>query len=125
MNGFKGRGYGRKWRGGRPPVPRRVEFYYGNVVFVPSTLRPPYSMLNGVVLFHDEVEAFRLAYLEGLNVREASLRMNVSEATYWRILDSARRKIAEALVDLKPIIILPREQSPETTPKTVDGERES
>ncbi|MGC8953472.1 MAG: DUF134 domain-containing protein [Desulfurococcus sp.] len=121
MNGFKGHGCRKGWRGGRPPVPRRVEFFYGNIVFIPSTLYSPHSVLNGIVLFHDELEAFRLAYLEGLNVREASARMNVSEATYWRILDSARRKIAEALAYTKPIIILPQEP-PQETPPDIEGD---
>lgn len=46
----------------------------------------------------DEFEAIRLADLEGLYQEEAAARMNVSRPTFGRIIESARRAVAEALV---------------------------
>lgn len=46
----------------------------------------------------DELEAVRLADLEGLYQEQAAARMGVSRPTFGRILMSAHRKVAEALV---------------------------
>jgi len=46
----------------------------------------------------DELEALRLADLGGLYQEAASKEMGVSRTTFGRILESARRKVAEALV---------------------------
>ena len=51
-----------------------------------------------VVLTLDEFEALRLADLEGLYQEDAAGRMAVSRPTFGRIVESARRKVAEALV---------------------------
>jgi predicted DNA-binding protein (UPF0251 family) len=95
-------------RPGRPPVPRILEVHHSGVVYLPFQSEPHGFQGEPVVLYEDEVEAMRLAYLEGLDVKEASSRMGVSEATYWRLLDSARRKLAEAIVYRKPFKISER-----------------
>lgn len=46
----------------------------------------------------DELEALRLADYEGLYHQESALRMAVSRATFGRIVASARRKVAEAII---------------------------
>lgn len=46
----------------------------------------------------DELEALRLADLEGLYQEDAAARMGVSRPTLGRILEAGRRKVAEALV---------------------------
>lgn len=51
-----------------------------------------------VVLTLDEFESLRLADLEGLYQEDAAGRMGVSRPTFGRIVESARRKVAEALV---------------------------
>jgi len=51
-----------------------------------------------VVLTLDEFESLRLADLEGLYQEKAAGRMGVSRPTFGRIVESARRKVAEALV---------------------------
>jgi len=58
-----------------------------------------------VVLYLDELEAFRLVYLEGLTQEEAAERMGVSRGSLWRLLDSARRKLALALSSRRPIVL--------------------
>jgi len=55
--------------------------------------------LEEVVLCLDELEAMRLADYEDLYHEEAALRMQVSRATFGRILDGARRKVAGAIIN--------------------------
>jgi predicted DNA-binding protein (UPF0251 family) len=58
----------------------------------------PVSMLEEVALSVDEFEALRLADLEGLYQEQAAARMGVSRATFARIVEAARHKVAEVLV---------------------------
>lgn len=51
----------------------------------------------------DELEAMRLGDMEGMYHEEAAKRMQVSRGTFGNIIESARRKVAEALVGGKTI----------------------
>lgn len=82
---------------GRPPVPRRVGCRFGGRGFRP--IGRPARGLPAVRLGLDELEALRLADLEGLYHEQAAERMGVSRATFGRILASARGKVARALVE--------------------------
>jgi predicted DNA-binding protein (UPF0251 family) len=62
-------------------------------------------MLQQVALTVDELEAIRLADLEGLYQEEAAQRMNISRQTFGRILEAAHRKVADALVNGKALSI--------------------
>ena len=67
-----------------------------------ATFKPagiPALLLEQVTLTLDEFEALRLGDLEGMYQEEAAARMNVSRATYARIVESARRKVARVLVE--------------------------
>jgi predicted DNA-binding protein (UPF0251 family) len=71
----------------------------------------------------DETEALRLADLHGYSQQEVSEQMGVSRATVGRILESARRKVAEALVRGKALRI---DGNLETPPlRVVDAKRGS
>ncbi len=59
----------------------------------------PLRELEEVALTVDEYEAIRLADLWGLSHEEAGRRMGVSRATFGRIIQNARRVVAEALVN--------------------------
>jgi predicted DNA-binding protein (UPF0251 family)/predicted Fe-Mo cluster-binding NifX family protein len=59
--------------------------------------------LEEVSLTLDEIEALRLADLEGLYQEQVAERMQVSRQTVGRILTSARKKVSEALVMGKAI----------------------
>ena len=70
--------------------------YVSNSVFItPNCL---WLVLNTVELKKEELEAFRLRYVEGLDQRECAAKMDISPATLQRILFSAQQKIAIALV---------------------------
>jgi uncharacterized protein len=53
----------------------------------------------------DDFEALRLADLEGLYQEQGASHMGVSRATFGRIVESAHRKVAEALVHGKTLRI--------------------
>jgi predicted DNA-binding protein (UPF0251 family) len=61
--------------------------------------------LDVVGMTLDELEALRLADLDGLYQEDAAARMRISRATFGRIVESARRKVAEALVHGKALRI--------------------
>jgi predicted DNA-binding protein (UPF0251 family) len=65
----------------------------------------PLSMLEEVILTVDECEAIRLADLEGFYQEQAAEKMKVSRQTFGRIIESARRKVAKALVKGKALKI--------------------
>ena len=65
----------------------------------------PLSVLEEVTLTVDEFEAIRLTDLEGLYQAEAAEKMSVSRQTLGRILESAHKKIADALVNGKALLI--------------------
>lgn len=88
----------------RPIKPRRVFFDPDVVYFKPRAV--PLSMLEEVDLGRDELEALRLCDLKDLEQKEAAKKMKISQSTFQRILSSARKKVAEALIEGKAIKII-------------------
>lgn len=65
----------------------------------------PLSVLEEVTLTVDEFEAIRLTDLEELYQADAAEKMNISRQTLGRILESAHKKIADALVNGRALLI--------------------
>ena len=65
----------------------------------------PLSALQHISLTYDELEAIRLADFEGLYQEKAAEKMNISRQTFGRIIESAHKKIADALVNGKALSI--------------------
>jgi predicted DNA-binding protein (UPF0251 family) len=65
----------------------------------------PLRELAEVVLLPDELEALKLYEVDGLEQTEAAERMKISQPTFARILGSAHKKIAEAIIKGKAIRI--------------------
>jgi predicted DNA-binding protein (UPF0251 family) len=65
----------------------------------------PLRILDEVCLSIEEAEAVRLKDLEDLEQEQCAERMNISRPTFQRVLESARRKIADALLSGKAIRI--------------------
>ncbi len=87
----------------------RVRFRFGRVCYKPCGI--PANRLESVILTHDEMEAIRLADLEGLYQQDASELMQISRPTFSRLLERAHRKVADALINSKAIEL---EEWPET-----------
>ncbi|MBN2087368.1 DUF134 domain-containing protein [Candidatus Peregrinibacteria bacterium] len=66
----------------------------------------PLNTLEEVDLNHDEFESIRLKYVMELDQIECAKMMKVSQSTFQRILVSANKKIAEAVVNGKAIKII-------------------
>jgi predicted DNA-binding protein (UPF0251 family) len=86
---------------GRPHIKRCVEYNPGVSYFKPRGI--PMDQLEEIRLKVDEREALRLADLEGLSQEESGRRMGVSRATFGRIVERARKIVADALINGKAI----------------------
>jgi predicted DNA-binding protein (UPF0251 family) len=87
----------------RPQKTRWVKCAPGERCFRPQCKSS--DKLEGVNLTLDEFEALRLADLEELNQEEAARLMHISRPTFCRIIASAHKKVADALVNIKAIKI--------------------
>jgi predicted DNA-binding protein (UPF0251 family) len=87
----------------RPRHCRRVGQLPQSTYYKPRGV--PLSVLQRVALTVDELEAIRLADLQGLYQEQAAEKMNISRQTFGRILESAHKKIADALVNAKALSI--------------------
>jgi predicted DNA-binding protein (UPF0251 family)/DNA-directed RNA polymerase subunit RPC12/RpoP len=87
----------------RPRKDRLVAFEPDVSYFKPRGI--PMIDLAEVCLTVDEREAIRLADQLGLSQEEAGRRMGVSRATFGRIIQRARRSVADALISGKAIRI--------------------
>jgi len=89
---------GRRGRFPKPviiPNPSKVE------KFIPE----PKTTANPISIEPAELEALRLVDLEGLSQEQAGTKMGVSRGTIWRLLQSARRKVAQALTEGRPLTV--------------------
>ena len=90
-------------RAGRPPLWRRVDSVPEVTYFKPAGV--PLAALQEVQLSVEEAEAIRLKDIGELEQEDCAQKMNISRTTFARILTSARRKMADALLSGKAIRI--------------------
>jgi len=93
----------RRGRRGRFPKPISIEKAPTTDQFTPT----PQGNPEPIYIEPAELEALRLVDLEGLSQEEAGDRMGVSRGTVWRLIQSARKKTAQALTEGRPIRIAP------------------
>lgn len=87
----------------RPVSERLLDASIRSSFFKPAGI--PARELEEVILRMDEAEALRLADLEGLYQEAAARSMGVSRQTFGRIVESARRKVADAVLNAKALRI--------------------
>jgi uncharacterized protein len=87
----------------RPKKDRCIRCNPNALYFKPRAI--PLIHLQEVSLSMDELEALRLADYEGRYHEEAARQMEISRATFGRILSQARHKVAEALTQGKALKI--------------------
>lgn len=61
--------------------------------------------LEEILLDSDELESLRLADLLSYSQEEAAREMHISRATFGRIVENARKKVADAVLNGKAIKI--------------------
>jgi predicted DNA-binding protein (UPF0251 family) len=64
-----------------------------------------------VEISREEAEALRLKNIKGLDQTAAAAEMAISQSTFQRILTSAYKKVSEALIHGRPIVISDRAES--------------
>lgn len=82
---------------------RHVDFDTKSAYFKPRGI--PMNYLEEIDLEPDEFEAIRLRDLHGFYQEKAAEQMGISRQTFGRILESAHKKIADALINGKAIKI--------------------
>ena len=87
----------------RPFCCRRVASGPESNYFKPLGI--PVSSCEEVTMTVDEFEAIRLADHEGLYQEQAAEQMGISRPTFARVVESARKKVADALVNSKALKI--------------------
>ncbi len=87
----------------RPRRCRRIFFQPGVLYFKPQGI--PLKHLEEEILTFDEAEAIRLIDSEQTEQTKAAKQMNISQPTLSRLLTSARKKIAGAIIKGKAIKI--------------------
>ncbi len=92
---------------GRKRINRKIDADFSELCFKPCGLQR--KNLQRVIIYEDEMEAIRLADLESLYQQESADKMGISRTTFSRLVESARKKIADAFVNQKAIRVQYRE----------------
>ena len=87
----------------RPKKQRRICGRAPFECFKPNGV--PLSELDKIALLPDELEALRLADLNGMNQIDAAKEMQVSRQTFAIIVKSARLKVATCLINGQALVI--------------------
>jgi predicted DNA-binding protein (UPF0251 family) len=87
----------------RPKRFRKIRFKPDVTYFKPSGVRA--VDLEESVITMDELEAVRLKDFEGMKQSDAAEKMYISQPTFNRLLLSARKKIADSLIQGKALKI--------------------
>jgi uncharacterized protein len=87
----------------RPRKNRRICCNPSAYYFKPRGI--PMKELTEIVLHHDELESLRLADLLAYSHEKAAKEMRISRATFGRIVEIARKKVADGILNGKAIRI--------------------
>ena len=85
----------------RPKKCRKVLCKINASYFKPRGI--PMRELMEVVLERDEIEALKLSHFEGVYQEDAAKQMKISRQTFGRILDSAHKKVTDAIINGKAL----------------------
>ncbi len=87
----------------RPRKYRRICCNPAAYYFKPRGI--PVRELEEIILDHDELESLRLADLLAYSHEKAAKEMKISRATFGRIVEEARKKVADGILNGKSIRI--------------------
>ncbi len=88
---------------GRRKIERTIEKDHSEVCFKPCGIRG--RNLEKISLNEDEMEAIRLSDFEGYYQQECADKMGISRTTFSRIIENAHKKISDALLHSKAIVM--------------------
>ncbi|NOX15498.1 MAG: DUF134 domain-containing protein [Epsilonproteobacteria bacterium] len=84
---------------GRKRKCRNIDENHCEICFKPCGIKS--SLLETVVMYEDEMEAIRLADYKSLYQQDCAQRMKISRTTFSRLIESARKKVADSLLNNK------------------------
>ena len=87
----------------RPRKIRRIRSNPSVLYFKPRGI--PLKSLEEEILSTDEIETLRLYHVNDLDQISSALRMNISQSTFHRLIQSAEKKLAQAIIQGKAIRI--------------------
>lgn len=87
----------------RPKRKRTIHFSPKTTYFKPAGIC--LRELDEIILAYEELEALRLQELLEQSQEQAAKQMDISQPTFHRLINSARKKIVSALVNGKAIKI--------------------
>ena len=93
----------RRRRGGRGRFPIQPKIRHEP--FVKKMIPEPQGAANPIYIDLAEFEVLRLVDLEGMYQEQAGTSMGVSRGTVWRLLTSAREKVARSINEGRPLMI--------------------
>jgi predicted DNA-binding protein (UPF0251 family) len=91
----------RRGKQGRTPSPVFISHTSDVKHFKPH---PP-TETEPIHLEHAELEVLRLVDLVGLSQEEAGEEMRISRGTIWRLLQRGRKKVTQALIEGRKLVI--------------------
>ena len=91
----------------RPRKNRRVCCNPSSYYFKPRGI--PVYELDEIIIDHDELESLRLADLLAYSHEKAAKEMKISRATFGRIVEVARKKVIDGILNGKAIRINQKE----------------
>ncbi|MGG5574515.1 DUF134 domain-containing protein [Vibrio diazotrophicus] len=91
----------------RPKIPRQICGSPAQSCFKPNGV--PLANLERVFLQPDEFEAIRLVDFQGMQQQQAAVEMGVSRQTLANLVKSARKKVADSLLNGKALMMIPAE----------------
>lgn len=91
----------------RPKIPRQICGSPAQSCFKPNGV--PMESLEKVFLEADEFEAIRLVDYQGMQQQQAAVEMGVSRQTLANLVKSARKKVADSLLNGKALMMSPAE----------------
>lgn len=101
----------RRGRRGRFPKPVTIPIPPKTEQFNPQ----PRTRSTPITIEPAEIEALRLVDLKGLSQQQAGTEMGVSRGTIWRLLQNARRKVAQALTEGRTLTVTDETNYPAKT----------
>ncbi|MBN2651629.1 MAG: DUF134 domain-containing protein [Spirochaetales bacterium] len=102
---------------GRPCKRRLIACNPNIKVFKPAGIKG--DMLESIGLGIDELEAMRHVDFEGKYQQEAAEMMGISRTTLARLLENGRKKLIDAIINSKMLIIESDEDS--NSPEGIDN----
>jgi len=84
---------------GRRRKNRNINADHSEICFKPCGIRG--DLLETIVVYEDEMEAIRLSDYKSLYQQECADKMQISRTTFSRLVESARKKVADAILNHK------------------------